>query len=82
MEKEKVSSGGIIIPDSVKEISHKAKVVAVGEGTYKGEKLIPPRVRPGDTILYKKFGAAITEIKGEEHLLIEEGHVVAVLEDE
>ena len=54
--KEEMTSGGIILPDTVQDGTLvEGKVVAVGEGMYSANgTLIPVVVNVGDTILYNK----------------------------
>lgn len=80
-EKEEVSKGGIILAEQAKRASDRAEVLAVGPGriTDKGV-LIEPRVKAGDRILFKRFAGHNVRINGEDLELIEEDHILAVLE--
>lgn len=84
-EKEKKSKRGVFIPEALEEMfyeAHKATVVAVGDGTYKGETLVPHWVEVGDVVFFKKRGLVKVEHEGEEHYLVEEGHIIATVEGE
>ena len=81
IEEETKSKGGIIIPDTAKEKPQEGRVVAVGKGkvTDDGE-LRPLDVHKGDRILFGKYSGTEIQLEGEEHLIIREDDVLAVLE--
>jgi chaperonin GroES len=80
IEEENRSKGGIIIPDTAKEKPQEGKVVAVGKGRIDDEgKLRPLDVRKGDRILFGKYSGTEVQLDGEEHLIIREDDVLAVL---
>ena len=81
IEEEAKSKGGIIIPDTAKEKPQEGKVIAVGKGkvTDDGE-LRPLDVHKGDRILFGKYSGTEIQLEGEEHLIIREDDVLAVLE--
>jgi chaperonin GroES len=81
IEEEAKSKGGIIIPDTAKEKPQEGKVIAVGKGKLDDDgKLRPLEVRKGDRILFGKYSGAEIKLEGEEHLIIREDDVLAVLE--
>lgn len=78
--KEKTSSFGIIIPDTVsKEKSAQGKVLAVGVGRWQDGKLIPISVKVGDTVFFSKYAYDEITHKGEEFYLLKEDTVLAVI---
>ena len=77
--REETSRGGIIIPDNAKEKPQEGRVVAVGPGRHDG-KIASPTVAKGDRVLFAKHSGTNVEIDGEEHLIIREEDVLAVLE--
>ena len=81
LEEEEKTKGGIIIPDTAKEKPFEGKVIAVGEGKIKkdGTK-IPLEVKKGDRILFAKYGGTEVKIDGEEHLMMKEEDVLAIIE--
>jgi chaperonin GroES len=81
VEKEEKSSGGIIIPDTVKEKPQEGKVVAVGPGKLneKGER-IPLDVKEKDRILFGKYAGSDIKIDGVEHLILREDDILGVME--
>ena len=76
------TKGGIIIPDSAKEKPQEGIVVATGNGRVTDEgKTIELEVKPGDRILFGKYvGSDTINIDDDEHLLLRESDVLAVIE--
>ena len=73
--------GGIIIPDTAKEKPMEAEVVAVGKGKVNEEgKQFPLDVKKGDRILIGKYAGTEIKIDDEEHLILREDEVLAVVE--
>lgn len=76
----KSGSYGIILPDSVtKEKSAQGKVLAVGEGRLIEGKLIPIKVKIGDTVIFSKYGYDEVEEEGEEFYLLKEDNILAII---
>ena len=81
IEEEAKSKGGIIIPDTAKEKPQEGKVIAVGNGKVNDDgNLRPLDVHKGDRILFGKYSGSEIQLEGEEHLIIREDDVLAVLE--
>jgi chaperonin GroES len=80
---EEVKKGGIIIPDSAKEKPQQGKVIAAGPGKVdeKGNR-VPMEVKKGDIILFGKYSGNEIRIGDEEHLIMREDDVLAVIEKE
>lgn len=80
-EKEKKTKSGIIIPDTVdKERPEMGKVIAVGEGKTTDEgKVIPPKVKVGNTVLFSKYGPDEIKIDDEEYLIVSESNILAII---
>ena len=73
--------GGIIIPDSAKEKPQQGKVIAVGAGKIMDDgKRVPLDVKEGDTILFGKYSGQEIKINGEEHLIMREDEVLAIVD--
>jgi chaperonin GroES len=80
LEGESVTKGGIIIPDSAKEKPIEGRVVAVGNGkVLKNGTVRPVDVKVGDVVLFGKYSGNEVKLDGEDHLLIREDDVLAVL---
>ena len=81
LEEEEKTKGGIIIPDTAKEKPVEGKVIAVGKGKIKEDgTTIPIEVKKGDRILFAKYAGAEVKIDGEEHLIMKEDDVLAIIE--
>ncbi len=74
IEAEEKTKAGIIIPDTAKESTYRGKVIAVGEGKEM------PAVKPGDTVIYEKFGGTEIKIDGEKHLILQAKDVLAKID--
>lgn len=81
LEEEEKTKGGIIIPDTAKEKPVEGKVIEVGKGKITEDgKHIPMEVKKGDRILFTRYGGTEVKIDGEEHLIMKEDDVLAVME--
>ena len=81
IEEEEKTSGGIIIPDSAKEKPQQGNVVAAGPGKRDDTgKRIAMEVKAGDRVLFSKYGGTEVKLDGDEHLIISEDDVLAILE--
>ena len=81
LDAETKTAGGIIIPDTAKEKPQEGKVVAVGAGKIGDDgKRQPMGVKAGDRILFSKYGGSDVKIDGNEHLIVREEDVLAILE--
>jgi len=81
IEQEEKTKGGLIIPDTAKEKPQEGKVIAVGKGRVADDgKLRPLDVQKGDRVLFTKYAGNEIEVGGDEHLIIREDDVLAVLE--
>jgi chaperonin GroES len=79
-EEEEKTKGGIIIPDTAKEKPIQGKVIAVGKGKItENGKVIPPEVKKGDRILFGKYAGTEVQIDEEEHLIIREDDILAII---
>jgi len=81
IEEEETTKGGIIIPDTAKEKPVEGKVTAVGNGKIldNGETQ-PMDVKVGDRVLFGKYAGTDIKIEGEEHLILREDDIIAVVE--
>ena len=78
-EKEQVK-GGIIIPDSAKEKSQEAQVVAIGSGRLDSNgKRLPFEVKVGDNVLISKYDGTEITFGDEKYTLLREDDIVAIL---
>jgi chaperonin GroES len=81
MEEEKMSAGGIVIPDSAAEKPIRGEVVAAGTGKILEDgKVRPIAVKAGDKVLFGKYSGTEVKIDGEELLVMREEDLMAVIE--
>ena len=82
IEEENITAGGIIIPDNAKEKPSRGRVIAVCNGTYVGETLVPVSVHENDVVLFAKWAPSANEIKleGKDFVLIKETDILGIIE--
>ena len=81
VEEQEKSAGGIIIPDTAKEKPQQGKVIAVGTGILtKDGKTIPLQVKPGDMVLFSKYGGTEIKLLDEDYLVMREDDILGILE--
>lgn len=77
-EREEMTKGGIVLPDTVKEKPQEGEVVAVGQGRVSDDgKRIPMDVKVGDIVIYAKYGGAEIKIEDEELVILRESDILA-----
>jgi len=81
IDEEDTTKGGIIIPDSAKEKPSEGKIIAVGKGKLldNGE-MLALEVKKGDKVLFGKYAGTEIKIDGEEHLIMREDDIIAIIE--
>jgi chaperonin GroES len=79
---EQTTKGGIIIPENAKEKPMRGNVVAVGPGkTNDDGSLSPLIVLEGQTVMFRKYAGTDVTIAGEEHMILREDEILAIIED-
>lgn len=81
MEEERLSTGGIVIPDSATEKPVQGEVLAVGKGKALdngGIRLL--EVKIGDRVLFGKYSGTEVKLSGEEVLVMREDDIMGVIE--
>lgn len=76
IEEDEQIRGGIIIPDSAKEKSQEAEVVALGTGKASDK---PFYVKKGDKVLLPTYGGSQVKVDGVEYTLIEEDDLLGIV---
>jgi len=81
MEEERLSPGGIVIPDSAAEKPIQGEVLAVGKGKLldNGE-LRALELKVGDRVLFGKYSGTEVKIAGEQILVMREEDIMGVIE--
>jgi len=81
LEEEKVSAGGIVIPDSAAEKPIRGEVIAAGNGKILEDgKVRPIAVKKGDKVLFGKYSGTEVKVDGQELLVMREEDILAVIE--
>ncbi|MDR1713736.1 MAG: co-chaperone GroES [Coriobacteriales bacterium] len=80
-EAETATASGILIASNAQEKPQRGKVISVGEGKLDNNgNLIKPQVKPGDSVIYSKYGGTEVKIDGEELLILRADDIYAVYE--
>ncbi len=78
IEREEVTKGGIVLPDTVKEKPQEGKVLAVGPGRLSDDgKRIAMDVKVGDIVIYARYGGTEYKIEDEEVIILRESDILA-----
>lgn len=81
LENEEKTAGGLYIPDTAKEKPVEARVIAVGSGKVLDDGSVrKPEVKAGDRVLFAKYSGSDVKIDGEEHLILREDDLLAVID--
>jgi len=80
-EEERMSAGGIVIPDSATEKPIQGKIKAVGKGKIlEGGDVRPLDVKVGDRVLFGKYSGTEVKLDGNDVLVMREEDIMAVIE--
>jgi chaperonin GroES len=80
LDKEVEKVGSLYVPDTANEKPQQGKVIAVGEGSRDGDKIIPLTVKAGDRVLYGKYSGTEIKYDGKEYLILSENDVLAIID--
>lgn len=82
IKEEEKTRGGIFLPDTAtKEKSEEGNVIAIGPGKKTDDgKIIPLSVKPGDRVLFTKYGPSEIKIDDKEYLIATENDILAIIE--
>ena len=78
--REETTKSGIVLPDTAKEKPQEGSVIAVGTGRLleSGER-VPMEIKVGDTVLYSKYAGTEIKLDGEDHLILRESDILAIM---
>ena len=78
IEREEVTKGGIVLPDTVKEKPQEGKIIAVGPGKMTEDgKRIAMDVKVGDIVIYAKYAGMEFKLDDEELMILRESDILA-----
>ena len=80
VETEEKTKSGIILPDSAKEKSQEALVVAVGPGKAVDGKLTPMQVKEGDKVIYSEYAGTEVELDDKKYIIVGQDDIIAIVE--
>jgi len=80
-ESEKVTAGGIVLPDTAKDKPARGKVVSIGDGRLldNGQRA-PLQIKVGDRVLFTSYAGETFKVGTRELLLMHEEDILAVIE--
>ena len=80
VDSEEKSAGGIIIPDTAKEMPSEGVIVSVGPGARDDSgKVNALELKAGDRILFGKWSGTEVKIDGDDLIIMKESDVLGVL---
>ncbi len=80
-EEDRISAGGIVIPDTAAEKPVRGEVIAVGNGKILEDGSVRPiAVKAGDRVLFGKYSGTEVKIDGQELLVMREEDIMGVIE--
>ena len=79
--REEVTRGGIVLPDTAGEKPQQGEVLSVGPGRQLDSgKRVELDLKVGDTVLFAKYSGNDVVIDGEEHLIMREEDILAIVD--
>jgi chaperonin GroES len=81
LQEQEKTAGGLFIPDTAKEKPLEAEIIAVGNGkVLEDGKIRPLEVKKGDKVLIGKYSGSEVKLDGEDHIILREDDILAVIE--
>ena len=79
IERQEMTKGGILLPDTAKEKPQEGKVLAVGPGKLTDEgKRLAMALKVGDIVLYARYGGTEYKLDDEEVIILRESDILGV----
>ena len=80
-EAETTTASGLYLAGDAKEKPQRGTVIAVGEGKLdKDGNKIPVPIKPGDSVIYGKYGGTEVRYEGEDVLILRADDIFAICE--
>lgn len=80
LEEEEKTAGGIYLPDAAKKKPQEGKIIAVGPGRILDDGTRHKvSVKPGDRVIFSKYGGNEVTIGVEEYTILDEDQVYAIV---
>jgi chaperonin GroES len=81
-DSEQKTQSGIIIPDNAQEKPMQGLVIATGPGKSLDDGTLRAlQVQEGNIVLFRKYAGTDVTINSEEHLIMREDEILAIVED-
>jgi len=81
VEKEDITAGGIVLPETAKEKPQEGMVLSVGPGERDDDgDHIPMDVKEGDKVLFAKYAGTEIKVDGKKLLILRESDLLAIVE--
>jgi chaperonin GroES len=81
LDQDNVTASGIVIPDNAQEKPMQGQVLSAGTGKVTDDgTIIPMVVKTGDTVMYGKYSGQTVRINNEDHLILKEDEILAIVE--
>jgi chaperonin GroES len=82
VKEEEKTKAGIFLPETaMKDKSEEGKVIAVGPGKKTEDgKIMMMSVKPGDKVLFQKYGPSEIKVDGKEYLIASESDILAIID--
>ena len=78
IEREEVTKGGIVLPDTAKEKPQEGEALAVGQGRLSEDgKRIPMDVKVGDIVVYARYGGTEIKVDDDKLMILRESDILA-----
>lgn len=77
---ERITSGGIVIPDSSGDKPQRGVVKAVGKGKLENGVIVKLEVKVGDVVLFGKYSGTEVQISGKQFLVMKEDDVMGIID--
>jgi chaperonin GroES len=78
--REETTRSGIVLPDTAKEKPQEGTIIAAGPGrVLEDGTRVPLDVKVGDSVLYAKYAGTEYKIEAEEHLILRESDILAIV---
>ena len=78
IEREEVTKGGIVLPDTAKEKPQEGAVLAIGPGRLSDDgKRMAMDIKVGDIVIYARYGGTEIKVDDEEVVILRESDILA-----
>lgn len=77
---ERITSGGIVIPDTAGDKPQRGIVKAVGKGKMENGVLVKLEVKIGDEVLFGKYSGTDINILGKQFLVMREDDIMGIID--